>query len=356
MAVPAARPAPPCSFSVYLALAALCTGMLLGWPAAAEQYSVPGVGALQLDMPKSWRVQQQAGPASIYLQIRPEGGELDLQFTSMWLPADKLAQFTPASIKSRVEDMAKDVLPNAVEAEAELVELKGKELAGYYFRLTDRSPKPGELKHLTRGMLAGPKGVAVFTILHAEASMPERQQALAMLEGATQSRDESTRVPLAQDSIRVLGHRDRYDVWVPASRIYMALPRMKLAPKKSAFGGSTDNPRYFFFEDEGFNVSGWFEPAGKFAGMRKFWTGETRAWSERGLPAPTNVVFKKIGGWDAVLYDNASPAGTSSHIRAHWVQSGTWIDLHLSLASSHSSNELRAALERFLKAVSVLER
>ncbi len=332
---------------------------LLGLPAAAEQYSVPGVGALQLDVPKGWRVQEQIGPTSIYLKMRPEtGGRFSFQFTSNWLPPEKLSGFTSASIKERVESMAKNLLPDAVEKEAGLVELKGKEVAGYYFRVTDRNPStsPGEFKYLTQGMFTTPTGVAVFTLLHNEADPPERQQAVAMLEGAMQSRDESVRVPLAQDSVRVLRHRDRYEIWVPASRIYMALPRAGLAPKKSPLVGGTDNPRYFYFGDEGFNVSGWFEPAEKFEGLQKFWIGETRAWSQSGLPAPTNVVFKKIAGWEAVLYDSPIPAGTSSHIRAHWVEAGAWIDLHLSLTSDHPSAELRSALERFLQAVAVSER
>ena len=63
--------------------------------------------------------------------------------------------------------------------------------------------------------------------------------------------------------------------------------------------------------------------------------------------------FAKISDWEAVLYDMALPFGSNSHIRAQWVQAGTWIDLHLSITSDLTIAENRTKLKRVLKSISV---
>jgi hypothetical protein len=158
------------------------------------------------------------------------------------------------------------------------------------------------------------------------------------------------------DALQVVTRENTYVLSVPASRLVMYIPRGKLAPTTNPLGGAANNPRYFYFVDRPFNVSGWFEPAQKFRGMQKWWDDETRGWSRAGLPNPVNVAFTKIEGWDAVIYDLPVPNGNNSHIRAHWVQVGTWIDIHLSMTSSRPSTEVRSWLETFLKAVVVRER
>lgn len=158
------------------------------------------------------------------------------------------------------------------------------------------------------------------------------------------------------DALQVVAQEKAYVLSVPVSRLVMSIPRGKLAPMANPQGGAANSPRYFYFVDRAFNVSGWFEPAQNFHGMQKFWEDETRAWSRKGLPDPKDVTFRKIEGWDAVIYDTPSSLGNNSHIRAHWVQAGTWIDIHLSMTSSRPSSEIRHVLETFLKAVFVRER
>jgi hypothetical protein len=45
-----------------------------------------------------------------------------------------------------------------------------------------------------------------------------------------------------------------------------------------------------------------------------------------------------------------------SHLRAHWVQAGTWIELHLSITSSRASADNRAALLALLGEIRVSEK
>ena len=135
----------------------------------------------------------------------------------------------------------------------------------------------------------------------------------------------------------------------------MIIPRSGLKKASTAFNAS---PRYFHFNDESrsFVVSGWFESGADFPGVKKFWDDETRTWSKRGLPNPHEVTFTKVGGWDAILYDIPIPDATNSHLRAHWVAAGTWIDVHLSTTGTGTRADSRAALLRELKTFHIEEK
>jgi hypothetical protein len=138
----------------------------------------------------------------------------------------------------------------------------------------------------------------------------------------------------------------------------MTIPEGGLSQEKNTRGGSTDSPRYFYLEDKALQliISGWFEPSKGFRGIKSFWEDEIRAWKRGGLPEPHNILFTKIANWDAILYDISIPKGSNSHIRAHWLQAGTWIDIHLSMTSDRPSSEVRNTLQSLLKNIRVKEK
>ena len=152
--------------------------------------------------------------------------------------------------------------------------------------------------------------------------------------------------------------RDAFMLAVPISKLEMSIPKNGFAETKNTGGGAAGSPRYFSFQDEetGVRLSGWFEAQGRFTSARKVWEAETKDWSRRGLPVPANVSFQAIGGWDAVVYDLPMPGGSNTHIRAHWVKSGTWIDVHLSMTSQRPIAECRARVLAVLKTFQVKER
>jgi tetratricopeptide (TPR) repeat protein len=90
--------------------------------------------------------------------------------------------------------------------------------------------------------------------------------------------------------------------------------------------------------------------------MTKFWEENIAAWAQKKLPAPADVTFKKIGGWDAVAYQIPQSSGSNSHIRAEWLAAGTWIDLHMSIASDSPSPEGTRQLESLLSQIRVTEK
>jgi hypothetical protein len=161
------------------------------------------------------------------------------------------------------------------------------------------------------------------------------------------------------DVIAVNRLKAAYEVTIPVSRLTLIIPSAGLSRDHSSYGGATEHPEYFRFVDRkgGLYISGWFEPAERFHNVRKEWEHDISFWKQQGFPDPLNPSFSKIGGWDTITYDNVDRGVTISHIRAHWLQAGTWIDLHLSLGGfDRSSADLRATLEGVLKGMEVKEK
>jgi len=156
-------------------------------------------------------------------------------------------------------------------------------------------------------------------------------------------------------SLQITEQADKYVLTVPVSRLVMTVPKAGLARAQSSASGSTDSPRYFIFEDVPLHliVSGWFESDDQFSGVKKLWAEEIEARKKRNLPEAKDVSFENIGSWKTVFYDLTVP---TSNLEAHWVQSGTWIDLHLSLTSNASQTERRDRLRETLKAIQVSEK
>ena len=148
-----------------------------------------------------------------------------------------------------------------------------------------------------------------------------------------------------------------YVLAVPISRLVMAIPRGSLRVIPQGNGGPK-GPRYFFFEDpaQHMQISGWFESSEGYKDIQTFWKLETANWQRQHLPAPQNVSFVSIGNWKAILYDLAGPSGHDTNIRAHWVQAGTWIDIHLSMAGTTSPAALRRSLRQVLESIKVTQK
>jgi hypothetical protein len=146
-----------------------------------------------------------------------------------------------------------------------------------------------------------------------------------------------------------------YVLNVPITSLALTIPNKDL--KNNLGTGSKLNPRYFLFQNErrpDISVSGWIEHSKKFTSTKKIWEGDRIQWELNGLPSPTDVEFRKISGWEAILYNMNIPGNTHSNIRAHWVQEGTWIDIHISsLTENKSPRQCRATLVRLLGQIGV---
>jgi hypothetical protein len=142
---------------------------------------------------------------------------------------------------------------------------------------------------------------------------------------------------------------------VPISKLVMTIPHGNLSQSTNPVGGAAASPRYFLLSDSthGINISGWFESSNSYSGFENYWNREKGAWHERGMPEPQHEAKSHIGGWELVAYDMAVPVGGDAHIRAEWVQDGTWIDLHISAGSNEPVEALRETVMNLLRSIKV---
>jgi hypothetical protein len=157
------------------------------------------------------------------------------------------------------------------------------------------------------------------------------------------------------ETLQVFELPEGYVLNVPISTLAVTIPKKNL--KDNIGVRSKLNPRYFLFQNErrpDISISGWIEPAKKFTSTKKILEGDKIQWEINGLPSPTEVEFKVIGGWDAVFYNMKIPGNMHSSVRAHWVQENTWIDIHISsLTESKSTRQCRATLGKLLGQIRV---
>ncbi len=155
-----------------------------------------------------------------------------------------------------------------------------------------------------------------------------------------------------------IGVRDQhFFLTVPESKLGVRLPRGFARASPPERGGATLSLRYFFFVDEarGIVLSGWFEPDSRFKGAKTLWE-ETLAARPSTWPRPQDVSFSNVAGWDTISFTLASPPRSNAHLWAHWIQAGTWIELHLSCSDNRTTAEQHATLVEVLRTVEVSEK
>lgn len=148
----------------------------------------------------------------------------------------------------------------------------------------------------------------------------------------------------------VVRRNGRPAITAAGSQLVLTIPRVGLVAEKPGA-----DPRSFRFRDitHGLIVSGRFSPASGFRGIEEFWAVESANWKQRTrLPNPGDVAFEQMDSWSLVFYDISSLGMTRANVRAHWVQAGTWIDVHASKASSRSAG-LREDLRNLIQSLAV---
>ena len=333
---------------------------------ASRDYALGQHGSLQLHVPASWKdnvTQPPNGLPPTIAFVPANGAAFRVLLTPIW--SDRSGALLPvaAEIRKKVEQAAAQAKAQALEPDIAVQEMKGTTGMGYHYAVTDRAPSPGEFKRMKQGMLRVGDLLVSFTILSQDAADPVNAEAAAMLEGAVHSTRQTAAQGAPEHSVRpnalqITSTEQAHVLTVPASRLVMRLPLGGLSLTNSAIGGSTTNPRYFHFRDDAKQViiSGWFESDQAFPGLKKIWEDEVTVSKKNGLPDAQRVVFGRLGNWETIAYERAVPNITNSHLHAHWVQAGTWIDLHASLTTNGSSQNARAKLESLLRAIVVKQK
>ncbi len=313
---------------------------------------LPDSGSLQMSVPDEWKVEQHIETGALTLRFTPAGkDDFMVLMTVIPRPADAPIA-TVAGVRKVVTERGRKELSGALQKELELAEIKTADAAGFLYHLTDRNPEkgPGDYREGDQGLvLAHGRLISVTILTHTGGDAIVKQALDALktvrISGELQRAAEPGRVTVTESG-------DNYEITVPVSRLRMVIPKEHFVPAPEQAGNDST---YFQLTDATKNifVSGWIEPQDEFKGIQKFWAGETAAWKKNNLPPPEATEFMKIGKWDAVTYQIALPSGSNPHIRAHWLQDGTWIDLHLSMVSDLPKADSMRLLEAFLTQIRV---
>lgn len=346
-------------------------GLMLTTPVLAEvtasrDYALGQHGSLRLTMPASWKDKVSQPPNGLppTIMFLPErGAAFKVLLTPIWTDRSGAQLPVAADIRKKVEQAAAQAKAQVLDSEVTVQEMTGSTGVGYHYSATDRTPTPGEFKRMNQGMLRVGDLLISFTILSQDASDPVNRAAMAMLEGAAHSTRQAAvpgikDSPARPDALQITQTDQAYVLTVPASRLVMRIPLNGLSLTNSAIGGPTDNPRYFHFRDDTKQViiSGWVESDQAFPGLQKIWADEVAVSKKNGLAEAQRVVFGRVGNWETIAYERAVPNFTNSHLHAHLVQAGTWIDLHVSLTTSGASQDARAKLESLLRTIVVSQK
>jgi hypothetical protein len=161
------------------------------WPgiaaAAPQSFLMPGHGSLLLNVPEGWKssLSQPEGGLPPTIGLGAQGGApFVVLITAVWSPGGGVPD--DAKIKSTAAIAAKSAESQSVEGSLPLQNLVGASGRGYYFRATDRAPKPGEWKYLTQGMIRTGGIALTFTILTNDGQAAIEKSALEMVRLAVQ--------------------------------------------------------------------------------------------------------------------------------------------------------------------------
>lgn len=239
-------------WKAWLAAAVLGAGAAVAGPAGAQdevarRFSVPGHGGLQLGVPKGWRATSKSmdDPASVVLRMGPASGDgFNLQVTTLWLDAEKRAKQTQERLRAQVASGGGKLLEQSAEQRLAVEELRMAQGYGFYYSLTDKAPKAGEYKYLTQGMLVTGELMTIFTLLHHDAEISEKTQALKMFAGATH----------VAAAAAAAGKHFSFDMGEPRLRVVVPdLPPIEMGPHPNA--GAQPHARFMGSAKPAYTVS-----------------------------------------------------------------------------------------------------
>ena len=169
--------------------------------------------------------------------------------------------------------------------------------------------------------------------------------------GVPRTEDESSKM----QRVHVLVKDDVIGVFVPAGKLVLIFDKGNFVQKEQKGSGGLASPRYFYFEDtnKGTILSGWFEPASRFKGVEEDWAANVKQWQGKPELEPHQITTISESKWNGIMYHTKHPGGVRVHIKAHWVEADTWIDVHLSEAAIGGSEKAEEALKKLLKSTAV---
>jgi len=151
-----------------------------------RSYQLHDHGFIQFLVPISWReeVHQSSERLPPKIVFTPKSGSSFQILLTIFSAQQGMAELTPSGVKKHVERAADGFKSQSIEKTIAINELKGPSAIGFYFSVTDKSPKPGEYKYMTQGIARIGELTPTFTILSNEGAENAVADSLTMLENA----------------------------------------------------------------------------------------------------------------------------------------------------------------------------
>ncbi len=154
-----------------------------------RKYPIPENGTLELNVPTPWKggvnkLRENMPPTIIFSPL--EGNDFQVMITVRWGKTGDQDFNSQEKVRTFVEKDGQKLLPNTAETKIVLTEIRGVSHSGYYFSVTDKAPKPGEYRYMTRGAIGTGNLFLNFTILHRVRDSQSVRDALSLLREAKQ--------------------------------------------------------------------------------------------------------------------------------------------------------------------------
>lgn len=154
-----------------------------------REYALYGHGTLELNVPASWLERVHRPPEELppTIELTPDRNQpILLMITPLWNMTGDPAVVSIETVYRLVDQDRRGLQERSAEKELVMEPLEGSHAKGYYFKATDKAPKPGEHKYLIRaGLLVGNLLVSATILSHSKESAWVNQ-AMSVLRSARQ--------------------------------------------------------------------------------------------------------------------------------------------------------------------------
>lgn len=353
-----------------LALATLVLSPFLAAAGTLEprDFFLKDRSSLRFDVPKAWLSKSTPIEKPLGVEIGIDAAPEAPLLIQMMAFQPRTRRETASDLKSmrQLVKAAADQLKNTVvETAVPVRRLNGPDAAGYYISVTNKSPQPGEHKLMAQGIARIGSLHMTFTILSNDASGKIMPAAMAVVRTGRFTKappnQASKPTPIPEAHRIAVSKRDGdFYLTVPVSHLAMTIPAKGLKQDAAGKRAGSQSARYFYLHDPGRQlvVSGWFEAAQDYKGARLLWLREVVQFRRKTGDKLKDERFTRIGKWEVIHYLQDTLTGKKlpraiPNLRAHWVEAGTWIEVHLSLAENISREAADRELEAVLKSIKI---
>lgn len=165
---------------VLLATLLVAAGCTLAAMHENRTYTMPNGEAVRLSVPKEWveAVTNSTSKPVVTVRFTPERSSEFIVMITFGPPEGT------NNLRAKIEEAADGAIKSSGRSRIEIKELKSTDVRGYYFSVADKSPKPGEWKYLTQGIVRVGNVIGAFTILSDDKNHRGEENGLAVVQSA----------------------------------------------------------------------------------------------------------------------------------------------------------------------------